>query len=194
MPENVNVDQIAVARFRCVGRGLMRRAIVVIAQLAEVRADFIRDHQAVQDRIIGEEAAVVGVDAQGRVALVDRLEQPAEVVPDRTRVVRVAVFKRLADRFGGEQPAIVGKTTVNHWLPGSVEVFTPEFFRNPPDLPPGEVATAADSLSLPADMPTGKYTVSLAVVNQSERPMVRLAINGRADDGWYPLGKVAVGK
>ncbi len=89
---------------------------------------------------------------------------------------------------------IVGRTTVNHWLPGSVEVFTPEFFRNPPDLPPGDMVAASDTLSLPADMPAGQYTVSIGVVDQAETPVVRLAIKGRAADGWYPLGKVTVRK
>jgi len=44
--------------------GLMRRAVVEIAQLAEVGADFIGDLQAVQERIVGEQPAVVGVDAK----------------------------------------------------------------------------------------------------------------------------------
>jgi hypothetical protein len=104
---------------------------------------------------------------------------------------------RLAYRISndnGYTRIIIGKTTVNHWLPGSVEVFTPEFFRNPPDLPPGEVTTAADTLSLPADMPAGQYTVSLAIVDQTQKPVVRLAIKGRGEDGWYPLGRVTVGK
>jgi len=89
---------------------------------------------------------------------------------------------------------MVGKTTVNHWLPGSIELFTPEFFKMPKDLPPGEVVTAADALSLPADMPAGQYTLSLGIVDQTEKLVVRLAIKGRSEDGWYPLGKVTVGK
>jgi hypothetical protein len=104
---------------------------------------------------------------------------------------------RLAYRFSndsGYKKVFVGKTTVNHWLPGSVEVFTPEFFRNPPDLPPGDVVSANDTVSLPADVPSGQYSVSLAVVDQSEKPVVRLAIKGRVADGWYPLGKVTVSR
>jgi hypothetical protein len=102
---------------------------------------------------------------------------------------------RLAYRLSngsGYAKIIAGKTTVNHWLPGSIEVFTPEFFRNPKDLPPGEITPAADTLTLPADLPAGQYTFSLAVVDQAEKPVVRLAIKGRDEDGWYPLGKVRV--
>ena len=61
------------------------------------------------------------------------LEQPAEVVPDRARVVRVAVLIRLADRFGGEQAAIFAEGaeqhpveqllgTAEHVMPGHVGI------------------------------------------------------------------------
>lgn len=92
----------------------------------------------------------------------------------------------------GYAKVFVGKTTVDRWLPGSVEVFTPEFFRNPPDLPRGEVFSAGDEFSLPPNLPVGQYTLSLAIVDALERPAVRLAISGRAADRWYPLGKVTV--
>lgn len=102
---------------------------------------------------------------------------------------------RVAYRFSndkGYKKVLVGKTTVNRWLPGSVEVFTAKFFENPPDLPPGEVAPTSDTVTLPGDMPAGEYTVSIGVVDRSEKPVVRLAIKGRAADGWYPVGKVKV--
>ena len=67
-----------------------------------------------------------------------------------------------------------------------------EFFKNPKDLPPGEVATVSDSLALPADIPVGQYVLSLAVVDEAEKPVVRLGIKGRAEDGWYPVSKLAV--
>ena len=99
---------------RGVGRRLVRRAVVVIAQLAEVGADLVGDLQAVQDRIVGKQPAVVGVDAQGRVAPVDGAEQPAEVVPDRARVVGVAVLVGLADGFGGQQAAVFAEGAEQH--------------------------------------------------------------------------------
>ena len=49
---------------------------------------------------------------------------------------------RVAYRFSnanGFSKVIVSKITVNHWLPGSIEMFTPEFFKMPKDLPPAEI-------------------------------------------------------
>ena len=83
---------------------------------------------------------------------------------------------------------------MNKWLPGSIDLFTADFFKNPQDLPPGEVVGVSDSLALPADIPLGQYVLSLAVVGEEEKPVVRLGIKGRADDGWYPLSKVTVVK
>ena len=84
--------------------------------------------------------------------------------------------------------------TVNRWLSGSIELFTEEFFKEPKDLPPGEIANVTDSLTLPGDIPTGVFDLSLAVVDESSNPIVRLGIKGRANDGWYPLSKVQVVK
>ncbi len=103
---------------------------------------------------------------------------------------------RLAYRLsgqGGYQKVLVSKITVSGWLPGSVEVFTPEFFKAPPDLPPGPVAKVADTLSVPDDAPAGACVLSVAVVGQqAAEPVVRLGIKGRAADGWYPLSKIEV--
>ena len=88
----------------------------------------------------------------------------------------------------------MSNVTVNHWLPGSIDLFTDEFFKNPKDLPLGEVVEVSDGLALPADVPAGQYVFSLGVVGDDEKPVVRLAIKGRATDGWYPLSKVAVVK
>ncbi len=103
---------------------------------------------------------------------------------------------RLAYRLtggDGQSKTLVGRITVNHWLPGSTELFTAEFFRQPKDLPPGEIVAVSDAITLPAGLPAGKYGLSLAVV-EGERaaPVVRLAIQGRAADGWYPLSELEV--
>ena len=92
----------------------MRRAVIEIAQLAKVGADLIGHLQVVQNRIVGKQPAVVGVDAQGRVAAIDGTEQPAEVVPDRAGVVGVAVLVRLADRFRGKQAAVFAEGAEQH--------------------------------------------------------------------------------
>ena len=87
---------------------------------------------------------------------------------------------------------LTSATTVNHWLPGSIEMFTPEFFKMPKDLPPGEINAVAESDFVSADLPVGQYTLSLAVVDSFHNPVLRLGIKGRADDGWYPLSKIQV--
>jgi hypothetical protein len=100
---------------------------------------------------------------------------------------------RVAYRLTGENGvsrAFVSGVTVNHWLPGSIELFTDEFFKEPQDLPPGDIVSVSDSIAVPGDLPAGKYTLSVAVVDESSAPVVRLAINGRAEDGWYPISKV----
>ena len=34
------------------------------------------------------------------------------------------------------------------------------------------------------DIPAGKYTLSIAVVDEASSPVIKLAIKGRAEDGW----------
>jgi hypothetical protein len=105
---------------------------------------------------------------------------------------------RLAYRLtdgGGDHQVFVGNVTVNKWLPGEIELFTEEFFKEPADLPPGDVVDVADSISLPNDMSPGTYTVSIAVVGEQDtEPVVQLGIEGRSDDGWYKLSKVTVNR
>jgi hypothetical protein len=95
---------------------------------------------------------------------------------------------------GGTAKIIVSKVAVNRWLPGSVEVFTNDFLQNPEDLPPGDVVEVSDAFVLPADLPAGRYRLSLAIVGEDQKPAVRLAIRGRAEDGWYPISEVNVPK
>ena len=53
----------------------------------------------------------------------------------------------------GFSKVIVSKTTVDRWLPGSIEMFTPDFFKMPKDLPTGEINEVADTISLAAVRP-----------------------------------------
>jgi hypothetical protein len=103
---------------------------------------------------------------------------------------------RLAYRLSngqGYEKIVVSDITVNHWLPGSVELFTEEFFRQPADLPPGEVVSVTDAMILPQDISPGAYSLSIAVVGEeAEQPVVRLGIKGRADDGWYPVSRLEI--
>ena len=101
---------------------------------------------------------------------------------------------RLTDEQG-ESQTFESRIKVNQWLPGSIKLFTEEFFKEPLDLPEGEKIAVTDSISLPRELPAGVYRLSLAVVDESSpRPVVRLGIKGRAADGWYPLSKVRISR
>ena len=103
---------------------------------------------------------------------------------------------RLAYRLSNDQgyeKVFVGNVTVSKWLPGSIELFTEEFFQEPKDLPPGDTNEVKDSITLPKEMDAGNYTLSVAVVGQEDtKPVVRLGIKGRCEDGWYPLSRIIV--
>ncbi len=50
-----------------------------------------------------------------------------------------------------------------------------------------------NSVFIPADLPDGDYTLSVAIVDPATRqPKVKLAIEGMNSDGWYPMGKIKV--
>jgi hypothetical protein len=104
---------------------------------------------------------------------------------------------RLAYRLShtsGHGNVIVSKVVVNRWLPGSIPILTDDFLKNPPDLPPGDVVAVSDTIMLSRDMPSGTCELAIAVVGGDEKPVVRLGIKGRGDDGWYRVSKVEVGR
>lgn len=93
------------------------------------------------------------------------------------------------------QFTFTSEITVNRWLPGSIPLFTSEFFKEPADLPPGDVVDVSDTIKLPAELPGGTYTLSIGVVeNAAAKPVVKLAIKGRDSEGWYPLSRIEVVK
>ena len=50
-----------------------------------------------------------------------------------------------------------------------------------------------NSVFIPANLPDGDYTLSVAVVDPvTDKPNVKLAIVGVQADGWYPMGKITV--
>ena len=61
---------------------------------------------------------------------------------------------------------------INSWLPGD-------------NLYDGKVF-------VPVDTPPGEYELALAIVDENNNPRVRLAIEGRGDDGWYRLGTIKI--
>lgn len=49
------------------------------------------------------------------------------------------------------------------------------------------------TVAIPANLPTGDYDLELALLDPvSKIPKVNLAIEGRAADGWYPLGTIRI--
>ena len=99
---------------------------------------------------------------------------------------------RLTNNQGDEHVA-VSHVTVDTWLPGEIELFTDEFFRQPADLPPGKLVDVADSMRIPDDLSPGNYTLAIAVVGEADsQPVVQLGIKGRSDDGWYPMSTVII--
>ncbi len=103
---------------------------------------------------------------------------------------------RLAYRLTGDQglqKTFVSDVTVHHWLPGSIDLFTPEFMQEPADLPPGEVVSVRDTITLLGDLAAGTYALAIGIVEGAEaRPVLRLGIKGRGPDGWYPLSQIKV--
>jgi hypothetical protein len=99
---------------------------------------------------------------------------------------------RLSDEQGYRK-AFAGAVRVNRWLPGAIDPFTDDFFREPKDLPPGKVAAVSDRITLPMDIPAGVLDLALAVGDESpSHPVVKLGIKGRDRDGWYPPAQVRV--
>jgi hypothetical protein len=106
------------------------------------------------------------------------------------RPYRVAY--RLSNQRGYTK-VLPSAVTVDKWMPGSIKVFTEEFLREVPDLPPGEIVAVTDRVTLPNDLPKGRYDLAVGIVGEdSTEPVVRLAIEGRAADAWYPLSKLTV--
>lgn len=98
---------------------------------------------------------------------------------------------QVAWRLGGT--VLRTTETVRDWLPGSVELFTPEFLKSPPDLPDGERHTLPQRLPLPAELAPGEQELAVALVDPATgAPALRLALEGRGADGWYPVGRVRV--
>jgi hypothetical protein len=95
----------------------------------------------------------------------------------------------------GDTRVIVGTTTVNAWMPGSIELFTADFPDHVPDLPPGDTHAVTDVITIPANLPPGDHSLAIGVIGEKhDTPVVRLAIKGRTNDGWYPLGTIAIAR
>jgi len=50
-----------------------------------------------------------------------------------------------------------------------------------------------DGIFIPRDLPAGNYELQIGIVDiQEHKPMIKLAIKGIDEEGWYPLGKIQV--
>jgi hypothetical protein len=81
----------------------------------------------------------------------------------------------LAFRFGSPDRSAVVRTDadIRKWLPGD--------------------AVFEDPVFVPDDLPDGDYQLSVALLDPiTLQPAIRLAIQGRENDGWYRLGKIHV--
>ena len=106
------------------------------------------------------------------------------------RPYRLAI--RLTDH-AGRHVVFTTKHTVDAWFPGQVDLFATDYLRAAPDLPPGPPNSLNERLRIPADVAAGPCALAVGVVGiDDETPVVRLAITGRADDGWYPVSTVQV--
>jgi hypothetical protein len=82
---------------------------------------------------------------------------------------------RLALRLRRQEHAVVlpAEVDIRDWLPGD----------NLYD----------DAVFVPIETPPGDYELDLALVDEvTFEPAIQLAIEGRRDDGWYPLGALEV--
>ncbi len=99
---------------------------------------------------------------------------------------------RLLDEQGRSR-VLLGNVTVEKWMPGTVDIFDEGFLEEPPDLPPGEIVNVSDRVTLPPDLYAGEYSLAIAIVGErSTDPIVRLAIKGGDQDGWYLLSEIVV--
>jgi len=110
------------------------------------------------------------VKAGGTLSISLRWENTGVASPygDYRIALRLASEGAPTERF----VSLTGRS-IRGWLPGTTNV--------------------TESLAAPREWRSGNYRLAVAVVDPSSRePAVRLAIEGRAEDGWYPLGVVKV--
>ncbi len=76
-------------------------------------------------------------------------------------------------RGNGRTEVFITDADIRRWLPGD--------------------SLYDDAVFLPADLPPGDYELELALVDpRSREPRIRLAVEGRRADGWYPMGPLKV--
>jgi hypothetical protein len=80
---------------------------------------------------------------------------------------------RVSNKGSGESSVFVSDTSIRGWLPGETEI--------------------TESITMPENLSPGKYELAVGIVERSTgEPLVRLAIAGRAEDGWYTISEFEV--
>ena len=85
------------------------------------------------------------------------------------------LFLPVPDDFVGDRrtEVLITDADITSWLPGD--------------------SLFDDRVFLPPDLPEGEYELQLGIVDpQTRKPRVRLAIEDRNDEGWYPMGTITV--
>jgi hypothetical protein len=73
----------------------------------------------------------------------------------------------------GKSEILITDADIRKWLPGD--------------------SLLDSSVLLPSDLAPGPYQLSIAIVDsESREPRVKLASEGRDEEGWYELGKISV--
>ena len=81
----------------------------------------------------------------------------------------------LAIRLKSERKTevLITNANINAWLPGD-NIYD-------------------DHLFTPADLPAGEYDLQVGIVDpESYQPKIKLAIEGRDEEGWYSIGNIEV--
>ncbi len=82
---------------------------------------------------------------------------------------------KLAFRFANQDGAytIIDDTSIKGWLPGKIEI--------------------DKQINLPENIKPGSYNLSIGIVDVvTIKPSIRLAIEGRDNDGWYSISNIEI--
>ncbi len=76
-------------------------------------------------------------------------------------------------KSGGKVSVLPTDANIKEWLPGDI--------------------VYDNAVFIPGDLPAGEYDVQIAIVDRWKfEPRVKLAIDGRGEDGWYQLGQIKI--
>ena len=120
--------------------------------------------------------------------VLDEASWPARAAPGAELPVRLAWSNvGVAPAYYDFRPALAladasGRIVQRH-------VFDGETFRL---RPPGDF-TMNLTLPLRADVPQGDCQLLVGIADASGDPVVRIAVEGRREDGWQPLGPMEIG-